>query len=258
MTTTSSHKVAAIHARGLTKAFRPTATWGDWIRGRFKRSPVNALNGVNLEVGVGQLVGLAGPNGAGKSTLLRVIAGLLLPGSGTVEVCGLDVQRQERQYKEAVGYALSDERSHFWRLTGRENLRFFATLHGMTGTERDNRVTELLEVVDLADDAGRPVREFSTGMRQRLSVARGLLGRPKLLLLDEPTRGLDPKSSGRIRDFVMGELVEKHKMAVLYATHRVDEMRDFCPRLLLMNDGKVVGDGSFDSVRDTFEEVFGR
>lgn len=246
----------AIEVKSLHKSFRPTTSWSDIIRGRFQRDELVALNGVSLSVGPGELVGLAGPNGAGKSTLLRAIGGLLVPNEGTVHVFGQQLVTNEREYKKTVGYALGDERSHFWRLTGVENLRFFAALHGLHGAENRDRIQHVIDVVDLTSVASRPVREYSTGMRQRLSIARGLLGEPKVLLLDEPSRGLDPSAARRIRDFVANELVAIRGVTVVYATHQIDEMRDFCPRMLLMNSGIVVADGPFDAMQDAFAEVF--
>ena len=227
------------------------------MRGRFRRDAIRALGGVDLRVEVGELVGVAGPNGAGKSTLLRSIAGLLLPDQGTVAVHGLSSETDERRFKCLVGYAVADERSHFWRLTGRQNLAFYAALHGLSGDAAERRIDQVLDIVDLADQAARSVREYSTGMRQRLSLARGLLGEPQVLLLDEPTRGLDPKNARRLRRFVRDRLIAERGITVLYATHIVEEMRDFCPRLVLLHEGRIVGDGSFDGVQDAFREVFG-
>jgi len=249
--------VNAIVASDVHKTFRPTTTWGDLLRGDWRKAEVTALAGVDLTVGQGELVGLAGPNGAGKSTFLRSVAGLLLPTQGSVHVCGLSSQRDDLEFKRTVGYAVGDERSHFWRLTGRQNLEFFATLHGYQGAELADRVAWVLDAVDLTAPADRAVRVFSTGMRQRLALARGLLGRPRVLLLDEPTRGLDPRNARRVRRFVREELLEAQKMTVIYATHNVTEMQDFCPRLVLLDQGKLVGDGAFDDVADAFESVFG-
>ncbi|HIA01976.1 MAG TPA: ABC transporter ATP-binding protein [Myxococcales bacterium] len=247
--------MTAVCVQDLSKSFRPTTSWGHILRGQFKRPPVTAVTQVNLTVSEGELVGLAGPNGAGKSTLLRVISGLLEPTEGRVEAFG-HVPSDGVPYRQTVGFALGGDRSHFWRLTASQNLQFFAALHGQQGTAATENVERVLGIVHLNDDADRPVREFSTGMRQRLSLARGLLGTPKLLLLDEPTRGLDPRSARQLREFVRDELVAKQKVTVLYATHQVQEMQELCPRMLLMDEGRLVGDGSFAELHDTFDEVF--
>ena len=232
-----------VEVRGLVKRFRPPLRLGALLRGRPRAADVVALSGLDLKVRQGELVGLAGPHGAGKSTLLRLIAGLLLPDSGEVRTSG------------AVGYAVAEERSHFWRLSGRENLRFFASLHGLIGSQRDARVAEALGVLELEDAADRIVREYSTGMRQRLAIARGLLGAPQVLLLDEPTRSLDPRSAGRLRRFVKDELCGRRGSTVLYATHQIDELRDFCPRVVLLDRGRVAGDGAWASLGAAIAEV---
>ena len=247
----------AVRCQGVRKSYRPNTTWGDWIRFRFQRPAVVALANLDLSLEPGVLVGLAGPNGAGKSTLLRSIAGLLTPDEGLVEVCGRAVGTTG-SVADIVGYALSDERSHFWRLTGQENLRFFAALHGLKGQARDDRIADVSKVVDLEKAMVRPVREYSTGMRQRLSLARALLGQPDVLLLDEPTRGLDPGNAQRFRAFVGDELVGRLGKTVLYATHQVDEMQHFCPRVVLMQAGRIVADGPFGEQAEAFEAVFSK
>lgn len=248
----------AVEVRSLHKNYQPNVTWGDLLRGRLSRPVVRALGGVDLTVESGELVGLAGPNGAGKSTLLRSIAGLLLPDIGSVATFGRPSTEGSVEYKRLVGYTVADERSHFWRLSGRENLRFFAALHGYTGSARTEKVVEIAQAMGLTDDADRAVREYSSGMRQRLALGRSLLGDPKLLLLDEPTRGLDPGHAERFRIMVHDELMGRRGMTVLYATHSVAEMRDFCPRVVLMGAGKIVADGGFSEIEPYFPDVFGQ
>ena len=248
---------SAIEAKALTKRFRPTTRWKDLLRWQFERPEVTALDGVDLHVSAGELVGLVGPNGAGKSTLLRAIAGLLLPSSGSIHVFGCDTDRPDTRFREQVGYTVPDDRSHFWRLTGRQNLAFFAALHGHTGAESTDRVDWALDAVGMTEVADRSVREYSTGMRQRLGLGRGLLGDPELLLLDEPTRGLDPGNAHRVRVLIEEELVGRRGMTVLYATHNVGEMRHFCPRLLLLDQGRLLADGGYDDIEGALDEVFG-
>ena len=224
----------AIALRGLTKRFHPTTTWVDVVRGRFTRPPVTALHDVVLIVQPGELLGLAGPNGAGKSTLLRLVGGLLLPETGTVRVFGAPPSQP------TVGFTVSGDRSHLWRLSGLENLRFFAALHGLAGAARDERIARVLTIVELDSAAAeRPVREYSTGMRQRLSLARGLLGEPRVLLLDEPTRGLDPAGAERFGAFVRDELVGAQGLTVLLATHSDRVMRELCTRVVTLEAGRL-------------------
>ena len=230
----------------------PERSLGDLLRGRPRRASVQALDGVDLEVPTGTLVGLVGPNGAGKSTLLRILAGLVVRDSGELAVLGRSPDDDDAEYRRQVGYAVSDERSHFWRLTGRENLRFFAALNGASTA----RITSALAEVGLAEAADRPVREYSTGMKQRLSLARALLGEPRVVLLDEPTRGLDPGGAARLRQLVRQELLGRRGATVVYATHDLSEMRDFCEALLVLSRGRVVATGAWDAVAPAFSQVF--
>ena len=156
-----------------------------------------------------------------------------------------------------MGYAVSGERSHFWRLTGLENLAFFGSLHGLNRKDAIERANELIALVGLAHAAHRAVREYSTGMTQRLSLARGLLGSPTFLLLDEPTRGLDPGSATKLRRFVSEELVGSRGISVLWATHDLEEMRTFCSSLVVLQNGRIAAQGEFDVVKDALSDVFG-
>ena len=252
---TSSNHTDFVVIRNLTKRFRPGVTWGHWLSGTFRLPPVVALDSISLRIPTG-LVGLAGPNGAGKTTLLRAMAGLLRPDEGSITIAGQPVRGHDPRFRSRVGYAVSGERSHFWRLSGRENLAFFGALHGKSRVAALARADELLDVVGLADAKDRAVREYSTGMTQRLSLARGLLGTPSFLLLDEPTRGLDPGNAERLRTLVADVLVAERGLNVLWATHDLEEMRSFCTSLIVLEDGRVAADGTFDAVQDTLSAVF--
>ena len=166
----------AIHARGLTKRF----------------GPVTALDGVDLDVGGGEVVALLGANGAGKSTLLRILSTTVLPDEGVAWVAGNDVVAEPLAARRALGVALGDERSWYWRLSGRQNLEFFAVLYGIRRKEARRRVQELLGEVGLNHAADRRFDGYSAGMRARLSLARALVASPPVILLDELTRSLDP------------------------------------------------------------------
>ncbi len=183
---------------------------------------VEALRDVDLKVGPGQVHVLLGPNGAGKSTLIRILAAGLLPDSGRVEVAGIDAQADPRQARARIGLVLADERSFFWRLTGVQNLAFFAALHGFGRKQAIERSRQVLEQVGLAELADRRVDRYSTGMKASLALARALLDDPAVLLLDEPTRSLDPIATVAVRELVI-DLARRKGTAVLFATHDLHE-----------------------------------
>ncbi len=210
--------------------------------GRAERSA--ALDDVSFEVGTGEIFGLLGPNGAGKTTLLKILAGLVLPTSGTARLNGVDVARDDRAVKRLIGFVTSDERSFYWRLTGRENLQFFARLYGLGPALARRRAAELLEAVDLGALGDRQFMNYSTGMKQRLAIARALLHDPPVLCLDEPTRSLDPIAAKHLRRFVAERLNREHGKSVLLATHNLQEAEEMCGRLAILDRGRVVRQGS--------------
>jgi len=193
-------------------------------------------------MGPGRIYGLVGPNGAGKTTLLKILAGLVLPTEGRILLDGTDLTADPSRTRELVGFVVTDERSLFWRLTARENLRFFAALQGLGGAERDARIASCLDRVGLREMEGRTVRSLSTGLRQRLAVARGLLVDPPVLLLDEPTRSLDPGAARQVRG-LLRELIGSHRARILvYASHNLAEIEDLCTDVLLIRGGKIVAE----------------
>src|SRR5262249_42818379 len=216
-----------IDVSGLHKRFRSAARWRQILRGQLRGPEVVALDGVDLQVARGEVVGVMGPNGAGKSTLLRILAGLVLPTSGQAQAGG------------SVAFVVADERSFSWRLTGRHNLEFFAALYGYTTSDVARRVQAALERVDLYAQADRPFREYSTGQRQRLALARGLLADADIFLLDEPTRGLDPEAAHAVRGFVRDQLVRAQGRTVLLATHDLHEARELADRAAILRAGRI-------------------
>jgi ABC-2 type transport system ATP-binding protein len=216
-----------IEARALRKVFRGEARWRQLLRGRMRGDEIVALDGVDLQIFKGQVLEIMGPNGAGKSTLLRILAGLIVPTSGELALGG------------SVAFVVADERSFSWRLTGRHNLEFFANLYGYEGEEARDRIAIALDRTNLAREADRPFREYSTGMRQRMALARGLLADAQIYLLDEPTRGVDPESAQMLRRYVKEELVERGGRTVVLATHDLLEARTLAGHVAMLRDGRI-------------------
>jgi ABC-2 type transport system ATP-binding protein len=207
------------------------------IHKRFRS--VQALDGVSLDVEPGEVVALLGPNGAGKSTLMRILGTTVLPDSGSATVGGHDVVAEPAAARRSLGLMIGDERSHYWRLSGLRNLAFFAVLAGMSRRTAVAQAERLLGAVGLAEAADRPVRGYSAGMRNRLSLARAMLGEPPVLILDEPTRNLDPLAASRFRK-TASTLAGTHGTGVLFATHDLHEAAMLATRVLVMSRGRIV------------------
>ncbi|MFQ5851442.1 MAG: ABC transporter ATP-binding protein [Candidatus Binatia bacterium] len=212
-----------------------------------------ALDGVDLEVSHGEVFGLLGPNGAGKTTLLKILCTLLLPTEGFAAVNGHDVVEAPRKARQEVGYCLDTERSFYYRLTGMQNLAFFATLNNLTSGEASARIAEVLEVVGLNGAGGAPFMTYSKGMQQKLGLARALLTDPSILLLDEPTKSLDPGAATEFRRLLRGDLAEDRRKTVLLVTHSLEEARECCDRLAIMDQGKIAFQGPWPEVQEFIE-----
>jgi ABC-2 type transport system ATP-binding protein len=234
--------------RGLTKSFPVRRDWRQALRHPTARDHFPVLRDVSLDIQPGEFFGLLGPNGAGKSTLFKTLATLILPDGGTVVIDGLDVVREAGRVRRTVALVGTDDRSLFWRATASDNLALYATLHGLRGADARRRVAEALETVELADTGRRMVGQFSSGMKQRLLIARALLPRPRVLLLDEPTRSLDPISARRFRAFLRTELAERQRCTLLLATHNPEEALDLCDRVAVLHHGRLLAVGPADSL----------
>jgi ABC-type multidrug transport system ATPase subunit len=228
----------------LVKRFPVRRTLRDTLLHPLSGQRATVLRDVSLEVRRGEFFGLLGPNGAGKSTLFKILSTVVLPDSGAVQVAGVDVRSRPAAVRKLLGPVVPEERSLFWRISARENLRAYAALQGLRGRALHSRVDDLLELVELADAGEKMVAQFSSGMKQRLLVARALLGRPRILLLDEPTRSLDPISARRLRAFLREEVAERHGCTVLLATHNADEALGLCDRVGVLNRGRLLRVGT--------------
>ncbi|MFW6074766.1 MAG: ATP-binding cassette domain-containing protein [Chloroflexota bacterium] len=207
---------------------------------------VRALDGLDLTVPEGSVLGLLGPNGAGKTTTVRILATLLQPDGGRATVAGFDVVRQPQQLRSVIGlsgqYAAVDE-----NLTGRENLTMFGRLYQLPKQEAGQRASDLLERFDLVDAANRPVKTYSGGMRRRLDLASALIGRPRVLFLDEPTTGLDPRSRLAMWDVIRNSVREG--MTVLLTTQYLEEADELADSIAVVDTGKIIARGTADELK---------
>ena len=230
----------AIEATGLVKEFeRGRRTLFQRLRREpDRRERFRAVDGVDLRVKRGEIFGLLGPNGAGKTTTMKMLATLLEPTAGTARVLGFDAVRQAREVRRRMGAVLGGERSLYWKLTGRENLEYFAALYHVPRAVTRRRIESALAVVDLTERADDYVERYSTGMRQRLVLARALLPEPALLLLDEPTVGLDPQSAHDLRGRILA--LREEGRTVLLTTHYMEEADQLADRVAIIDHGRLV------------------
>jgi ABC-2 type transport system ATP-binding protein len=214
------------------------------------RTPV--LNGISLDVADGELFGVLGLNGAGKTTLLKILATLILPEAGTATIGGFDLHEDPDGVRDILALVTADERSLHWRLSALENMRLFGALHRLTAAEGLARSLDALETVKLADVGDKMVGAHSSGMRQRLLLARALMARPRVLLLDEPTRSLDPVSAHEFRRTLRDDIVGKQRATVILATHNSEEAFHYCDRVAVLHQGAVAAVGSAGDLSTQF------
>ena len=224
-----------ITAEGLVKIYKT------------RKSEVRALDGIDLAVAEGTVLGLLGPNGAGKTTAVRIFATLLKPDAGRATVAGYDVRKQAREIRSVIGlsgqYAAVDE-----NLTGRENLWMFGRLYQLSSPEAGARADELLEQFDLLDAADRVVKTYSGGMRRRLDLGSALIGRPRLLFLDEPTTGLDPRSRIGMWEVIRG--LVREGTTLLLTTQYLEEADELADAIAVVDHGKIIARGTADELKD--------
>ena len=224
-------------------------------QGIFKktRNVVEAVKGISFDVDYGELFGLVGPNGAGKTTTIKMLTTLLTPTSGTAKVLGFDIVKDVIAIRRGIGIIFGGERGLYYRVSGRENLRYFADLYGVPLSKREKRIDELLEMVGLAERAEERVEGYSRGMKQRLHIAKGLINDPKLIFMDEPTIGLDPEAARETRAMIKG-LVEKGK-TILLTTHYMYEADELCHRIGVISGGRIVALDSPSALKRFVKDV---
>ncbi|MCP4349635.1 MAG: ABC transporter ATP-binding protein [Desulfobacterales bacterium] len=208
------------------------------------------LRDINLKVEKGSILGLVGPNGTGKTTLLKILATLTTPSDGSAFFFGHDITADPIIIKRMTGFVPSEERSFYWRLTGKQNLEFFAALHGITRKQRNLRINDLLEAVGLGKSSRVRFREYSTGMKQSLGIARGMLHDPSVLLLDEPTRSLSPNIAKMVRKLIKNKAVNEGR-TVLIASHNLKEVEELADNIAIIDNGDIVASGTLDHLKNS-------
>jgi len=242
--------MSAIEVVNLRKLYPQAKRYRELILHPFERKTVTALDGMSLHVEEGRCFFLLGPNGAGKTTLIKVLATLMLPDEGSARVCGFDVVKEPNRIKKVIGISLNEERSFYWRLTGRQNLEFFAALSGIHKNRQKEKVEQNLKLTGLVGAADSRFNTYSTGMKQMLSLARALIIDARVLFVDEPTRSLDPRAAQKIRRFIREELVNKQRRTVFWATHNLAEVEEFGQDVAIIDKGRIRFKGSVRSVLD--------
>ncbi len=246
--------MSAITASQIVKKYRTSFSFKRFFGKRELVQETLALNDLSFSVNKGEIYGILGPNGAGKTTLIKVLATILLPDAGDVEVLGYELPKHESKVKEKIGLALGEyERTFQWRITGRQNLEFFADLFGVPKQIAKGRIDETLALVGLQEKADKMFMEYSTGMKHKLAIARALLNDPKLLLFDEPTAGLDAKTSIEIGNLV--RKLTKNGATVVYTTHRLEEAGNLCDRIMILDKGKKVAEESPEKLKKLAQET---
>jgi ABC-2 type transport system ATP-binding protein len=218
-----------------------------------KKQQVRALDGLDLVIPKGIVFGLLGPNGSGKTTTIRILSTLLTPTSGQARVMGFDCVKEAKKIRGKIGLILGGERGLYGRLTGEENLKYFAALNHLSREITRKRIQEIIELVGLTSAGNRPVEQYSRGMRQRLHVARGLLTDPEVLFMDEPTIGIDPQGAQELRQLIP-QFTQRGK-TVLLTTHYMSEADELSSQVGIINHGKIIASGTPTEIKRSFSNV---
>ncbi|MFD1718471.1 ABC transporter ATP-binding protein [Georgenia deserti] len=240
--TTATETDPIIETEGLTRRFS--------VRDGLRRRTVTAVDNVSVQIGAGEAVGYIGANGAGKSTTIKMLTGILVPTSGWARTCGLRPVPERRRLARQVGVVFGQRSQLWWDLPVRESFRILAAIHSLPREEERRRTDELIDQLELSEFLATPVRQLSLGQRMRAEVAAALLHSPRLVILDEPTIGLDVLSKQRLRDFLITERRE-HGTTLLLTTHDMGDVERLCERVLVVDHGTVAYDGDLPGLSRT-------
>lgn len=231
---------AVIEVRNTTKYFVTERPLYKQLLNPFASGKsICALDKISFRVDPGEILGVVGPNGAGKTTLLRIMADVLRPDSGEVIIDGCEVNGSRRNMRSNIGYVSSDERSFFWRLTGRQNLEFFTGLYGMPNRMIRSEITKLLDEFDLTNKSRYLFRDYSAGTRKKFAIIRAMAHQPRVLLLDEVTNSLDPQSAEQAKTMVRDYIDRQTGSACIWSTHRLEEIAQICDKVLVIEAGRM-------------------
>ena len=234
----------AIELEGLTKTFR-----------RRGSAPVRAVVDLSLSIPRGQIFGFLGPNGAGKTTTIKMMCGVVIPDSGRVTLLGHDVRRNRGTAMRQIGAVLEGARTTYWRLSAMENLMYFGRLKGVRGKYLKPRAERLLKELDLWERRNDDVKEFSRGMQQKVAISAALMSDPPIVLLDEPTLGLDVESAQTVREWI-SQLAKVENKTVLLTTHQLAMAQELCDRIAIINEGRLIADRSVDELLSLFRRDY--
>lgn len=234
-----------IDVREVVMNYPIPKSYKEWLLRPFApKRKFTALQQTSIAIERGDKVAFLGANGAGKTTLLKLIGGLLYPSSGEIHVNNYQTLSQNMEARRSIGFVLNEERSFYWRLTGRQNLEFFGKLDNLSGKLLQHKIDELLDLVQLTDHADKDFAGYSSGMKQRLAIARGLLSDPEVLILDEPTRTLDPIGKEEVKALIKLKIHQQLDRTLLIATHDLEEATAMCNKVVTMKSGYILHYGT--------------